>query len=255
MIKGVSEFCGDSHRCSPKNHPQSIMDYFELYYAYLAWCEKDNWANYRDPNHDFMEWNHTLPQCIFGDQPVGQWLTIEQHAIASALQTLAFRKNCLCGWHIKWLPEEIRSETAFYHRKACKEAAKKSHAKKDENGFSVNVTRLNAEKDEFGRSVQGVRNAEKLHREKDDQGRSLFALARARKMHADKDELGRSLFAIRSAEKTHSKKDEQGRSLAVMKTNNQIWESTIDGFRSHSSGVARHNRANGWDPAARIRIA
>ncbi len=83
------------------------MDYFELYYAYLTWCKKDNWVNMRDPNHDFMEWNHTLPQCIFEDQPVGQWLTIEQHAIASALQTLAFNKQCYCGWHQKYVPEQL----------------------------------------------------------------------------------------------------------------------------------------------------
>jgi hypothetical protein len=37
--------------------------------------------------------------------------------------------------------------------------------------------------------------------------------------------------------------------------NKQIWESTMDGFRSHSGGVASHNKANGWDPAARIRIS
>jgi hypothetical protein len=86
------------------------MDYFELYYAYLAWCEKDNWANMRDPNHDYMEWNHTLPQCIFGDLPIGQWLTIEQHAVASALQTLAFNWDLLCGWHWKHLPNTLKRE-------------------------------------------------------------------------------------------------------------------------------------------------
>jgi hypothetical protein len=107
MVKGVSEFCGDSHRCSPKNHPQFIMDFFELYYAYLAWCKKDNWANMRDPNHDYMEWNHTLPRCIFGDQPVGQWLTIKQHAIASALQTLAFKEKCVCGFHKELMPAKL----------------------------------------------------------------------------------------------------------------------------------------------------
>ena len=85
------------------------MDYFEIYYAYLAWCEKDNWANYRDPNHDFMEWNHTLPQCIFGNQPIGQWLTIKQHAIASCLQTLAFQTRCHCGWHKRLVPDQLWS--------------------------------------------------------------------------------------------------------------------------------------------------
>jgi hypothetical protein len=39
------------------------------------------------------------------------------------------------------------------------------------------------------------------------------------------------------------------------KTAAQIWESTVDGFRSHAASVARHNKARGWDPNARIRIS
>ncbi len=38
-------------------------------------------------------------------------------------------------------------------------------------------------------------------------------------------------------------------------TNSQVWESTVDGFRSSSGNVAKHNRANGWDPQARIRVS
>jgi hypothetical protein len=39
------------------------------------------------------------------------------------------------------------------------------------------------------------------------------------------------------------------------KTSLQVWESTMDGFRSTPGNVAKHNRANGWDPAARVRIS
>lgn len=35
----------------------------------------------------------------------------------------------------------------------------------------------------------------------------------------------------------------------------QRWKSLIDGFVSHAPGVAKHNRHNGWDPNARIRIS
>ena len=80
------------------------MNYFEFYYAYLARCERENWINDVDPHHYEMEWNHTLPQCIFGDLPFGQWLTIEQHAVASALQTLAWREKCHCGMHKEHMP-------------------------------------------------------------------------------------------------------------------------------------------------------
>ena len=100
---------------APQKITNNTMDYFELYYLYLKWCEKDNWANMRDPNHDYMEWNHTLPQCIFGDLPFGQWLTVEQHAIASALQTLAFGKNCMFGLHKRYLPDLLISLSWGYY--------------------------------------------------------------------------------------------------------------------------------------------
>ncbi len=41
---------------------------------------------------------------------------------------------------------------------------------------------------------------------------------------------------------------------AARVTNSQLWQSTIDGFTSTAGPVARHNKANGWDPAARVRI-
>jgi len=75
------------------------------YYSYLRWCRDYNERNLIDPTSDKMEWHHTLPQCIFGDVRIGLWLTLRQHAIATALQTLAFNKNCLCPWHIQHLPE------------------------------------------------------------------------------------------------------------------------------------------------------
>jgi hypothetical protein len=34
----------------------------------------------------------------------------------------------------------------------------------------------------------------------------------------------------------------------------QIWESTVDGYRGRASSVALHNKANGWDLNARVRI-
>lgn len=41
---------------------------------------------------------------------------------------------------------------------------------------------------------------------------------------------------------------------AALSTNAQRWKSLMDGFIGTASGVARHNRANGWDGASRIRI-
>jgi hypothetical protein len=91
------------------------MNWFEVYYAYIDWCERDNWANMRDPNHDCMEWNHTLPQSLFGNLPFGQWLTVEQHAVASALQTLMFRRSCLHGRMLPLLPAYLKEMCMPYY--------------------------------------------------------------------------------------------------------------------------------------------
>jgi hypothetical protein len=80
----------------------------ETYYAYLRWCRDYNERNLIDPTSDKMEWHHTLPKHIFGDIRIGLWLTIRQHAIATALQSLAFGYNCLCFDHTTHLPSELR---------------------------------------------------------------------------------------------------------------------------------------------------
>jgi hypothetical protein len=65
----------------------------------------------------------------------------------------------------------------------------------------------------------------------------------------------RAEYGRRAAAVTHAKKDELGRSVTAMKTNSQVWQSTVDGFTSTAGPVACHNKANGWDPAARVRIS
>ena len=201
--------------------------YWDLYVAYVHHCVEYNKKHDIDPHHYKMEWNHFLPQCIFGDQPIGHYLLLKQHAIASALQTLAFKKNCMFGWHKHLLPEPLLTLSWVYYGKISKE-------KGEERG-----RRVNREKDELGRSVNAVKGSKILH--------SII--------HAERDEQGKSIRGKKAGELLHREKDELGRSVVAMRTNTQLWESTIDGFRSHSGGVAIHNRANGWDPAARVRIA
>jgi hypothetical protein len=144
--------------------------------------------------------------------------------------------------------------------------AEESHKVKNVEGKSVNAVKsgkkglekMHAEKDEFGRSILGVRNAERLHAEKDEFGRSIVAMRVSEKTHAKKDQLGRSISAMNMIEKTHAEKDEKGRSKHAMKRveemNSQVWESTEDGFRSTAGAVAKHNKAKGWDPNARVKI-
>jgi hypothetical protein len=61
-----------------------------------------------------MEWHHILPRCLFGDQVWGCWLTLPQHSVASALQTLAFGRCCLHGKHLEFLSELLLSLTKPY---------------------------------------------------------------------------------------------------------------------------------------------
>jgi hypothetical protein len=95
----------------------------------------------------------------------------------------------------------------------------------------------------------------KLHEDKNEEGKSLHSL----NLHKEKDENGKSLHALEMNKKLNEEKDDNGKSVNAVKgsekTNAQIWESTIDGFRGNAGNVSRHNRANGWDPNARIRIS
>jgi hypothetical protein len=118
--------------------------------------------------------------------------------------------------------------------------------------------KVHEEKDKNGKSVQGLKNSDRLNEEKDANGKSVQGLKNSDRLHEAKDEDGKSVNAVKGATKTHEAKDENGKSLAGVKgaekTNAQIWESTIDGFRSTASGVARYNKSRGWDPNARIRV-
>jgi hypothetical protein len=48
--------------------------------------------------------------------------------------------------------------------------------------------------------------------------------------------------------------DPNNRAKGIRAIVSQIWESTIDGYRGRASSVALHNKANGWDPAARVKV-
>jgi len=78
----------------------------ELYYGYLEGCRNFNELN--NLPEKGWEWHHTLPQCLLGDQPFGLWLTKEQHAIASVLQSELFGTCCVFGWMKKLLPDKLK---------------------------------------------------------------------------------------------------------------------------------------------------
>jgi hypothetical protein len=81
------------------------MNWFDIYYSYLEGCQE---FNQQQQPESGWEWHHILPRCLFGDQEPGIWLTKQQHAVASAYQTLAFQTCCVCGWHFKDLTNSLR---------------------------------------------------------------------------------------------------------------------------------------------------
>ena len=99
--------------------------YWDAYCLYIDRCVEENWENDIDPHHYIMEWNHFLPRSVFGNWPIGQYLTIRQHAIASALQTLAFDQNCLCPWHKEHLPKTLLEKSWPTYRQASRDKGRK----------------------------------------------------------------------------------------------------------------------------------
>jgi len=123
-----------------------IMEsYWDLYVAYINKCVRDNWINDIDPHHYRMEWNHWLPKATFPDIKVGQWLTFRQHSIASALQTLALKKNCMCGWHKNYIPAELLELAWPYfcaaRVKSGRKGAETVHKEKTSDGKSKHSVR------------------------------------------------------------------------------------------------------------------
>jgi hypothetical protein len=143
-------------------------------------------------------------------------------------------------------------------------AGKKSHDRRNAEGKSLHalntIVRVHKNRDEMGRSLLGVANAERLHSQKDENGKSIVARKSGLKnlINKEKDELGRSVNAVKAALATNREKNEKGKSINATKAakvmNTQVWESTMDGFRSNAGNVARHNMKNGWAPTAKIRV-
>jgi hypothetical protein len=154
--------------------------YWDLYVLYIKNCERENYINDLDPHHYEMEWNHFWPQCVFGEWPVGQWLTSRQHAIASALQTLVFKENCMYGGQKNYLPPALLELAWPYFCQARRRVAVEViHKKKNENGKSVHAVKA------------GIAVAAVIHAEKDENGKSLHAvkagIAAAAGFHLKKD--------------------------------------------------------------------
>lgn len=244
-----------------------IESYWDLYVAYIDKCERDNWANDIDPAHYEMEWNHFLPKCVFGDWPIGQWLTVEQHAIATALQTLALKRNCLMGLHLKHLPEVLMEKVYPFYVKFCRGNMHKGNAP---GSPDLSPEQKREYKNARERGLKkcwekpGPRAGHTVGRQNRELNRGIFD-----PVHKETIEEARRRGGINSGKKTGKANAERGIGLfdpfykdekkewgrkGGLALSKQVWQSTEDGFTSTASGVAAHNKSIGADPSARVRI-
>jgi hypothetical protein len=207
----------------------------------------------------------------------GYYLLWGHHQHQGLIQSKDLDKCCFfSGDTQKWLLEcdyfpegyfELWDVYDKYAGQNSLKAAPKIHGQKDDLGRSVHTlrsfARVHDEKDSLGKSLHAIRagrkRAEQANLVKDESGKSMHAVKagkrRAESTHSKKDEFGRSVNAVKNAKNLHKAKDELGRSVIAMRLNSKTWESTMDGFRSTAGAVANHNKARGWDPAARVRIS
>ena len=219
-----------------KSAKSTMNTYWELYVAYINKCVCDNWKNDVDPHHYEMEWNHFLPRCIFGDWPIGQWLTKRQHAIATALQTLAFNKCCLFGSHLNYLPKDLLSLVLPIY---CSRSV--------ENGKKIGARRgpiLGRENVELSRGFLDPKNREKVEEGRRKGGSKVGSVAGPKNVINQKgpwDPKNKEMLSIWGK-------------AGMEALNKQEWMSTIDGYVSTAAGVANHNKSLGADTSARVRI-
>ena len=208
-----------------------IDSYWDLYVAYIAKCMRDNWNNDIDPNHYDMEWNHFLPRCIFGDQPIGQWLTVKQHAIATALQSLAFNRCILCPWHVKHLPQNLWDTVFPIYSKDKSRLATETNLK--HKGKPIGF-----QSPEYKNSPEYLESRRNSGRKAAEEGTGAHSpeYKNSDKYKEDRD---------------RGRETSKRLGIGIYAT----WVSTIDGYTGTPGVVARHNKLNGWDPNARIKLS
>jgi len=205
--------------------------YWDLYVMYVNKCVKENKERDIDPHHYEMEWNHFLPQCIFGDQPVGQWLTKKQHAIASALQSLAFNRCILCPWHVKYLPKILWDTVFPIYSKDKSRLATETNLK--HKGKPIGL-----QSPEYKNSPEYLETRRETGRKAKEEGTGVH-----------------SPDYMNSEKYKEDRRKGRETSRLLKKGVHGTWVSTIDGYTGNPGVVARHNKLNGWDPNARIRIS
>jgi hypothetical protein len=153
---------------------------------------------------------------------------------------------------------------------ACVEGSRKrsksAHSGKDEFGRSVlgvkNAERLHLEKNEQGKSVNAVKAGKASRAEKNEQGKSVNAVKagkiRGETMHSEKDELGRSVHSLESLKTVHDRKDERGKSLHGVRSANRMncqrVKCLVTGYVTNPGALSAYQKARGIDTSLRVKL-
>jgi hypothetical protein len=194
----------------------------------------------------------------------GYYLLHGHHQHQGLLQSRDLDKCCFYNVHtLTWLreldyfPAEYFELWDIYEKYASK--------KSKQNVKKTNLI-IHAEKNEEGKSVHSVEINKKIHAKKNKEGKSEHAVKMGAASVAATTPEQRSERARKGSKATHARKNSEGKSIHAsemgkkggrkggLAASSQVWESTIDGFRSTAGNVAQHNRRNGWDPNARFRV-
>ena len=247
------------------------------------WIEQCQLKYRYEPLPDGEHWedaHYPEPECRNGTETVRLWS--RDHAVHGFLQSEDLDQVCFHGYRRKTdralieanYPEYlelcdrwfIEAQKRAFQAKINKNPNCQSEAgavSGKNNVLSGHLDRIRTPEHQryagsLGGKVSGPVTVKRLNEEKDDFGRSVMAVKASEKAHSKRDEFGRSVLGVKNAKRLHAEKDVNGKSVNSIKgittTNSQIWESTVDGFRSSASGVARHNLANGWCPEYRIKV-
>jgi hypothetical protein len=183
---------------------------------------------------DTLRW---LKECdYFSNNFFELWDVYEQYA--SELGKTAALKTVELGVGVHGRSSEKMSEDG-------KKASKKAHEVKNEEGKSILAIKMG--KSGGRKSVDnqsGVHSKEYMESEKAKED-SRKAGKRTAELKA----------GVHHPDFINSERKREVSRKGGATASSQVWESTVDGFRSNAAVVARHNKRNGWDPQSRVRIS
>ena len=154
----------------------------------------------------------------------GYYLLHDDHQHQGLLQSKDIRELCFWVGDTKnWLLECDPLPENYFELWDIYEEYSSATARK-------NAEKVHAEKDELGRSVQGVRNAERLNASMTPEQKTKRSRKAAASTHAEKTEEGKSKHAVKSGKlggklggkKTHEEKNAEGKSLHNLELNKKL---------------------------------